>query len=509
MVVDELRSFHLAPCRMLLGSGEVIWVRWYRARDDALPLPFPSAFASAVWITDYEEDSPPVGMQGPPPSAWGKIPSAYRWRPGAYPAPPGRHWHGKPEWFLTGLPPEELGRGVPDDVCGEPAMFGQVHAQPVAHGDMTGESRVTKLFVDKRTMPVLTSNQNDYPIPDGVAFRLSSTVPVSIGGFTDGEDGRLILARNVGGVLMVLPNEDLGSLAANRVVAIDGVSVKLWPNQEAWLQYDGAVSRWVEMQTLPYISQKGDILTATDSGPSVLRASGNSGFVLTENPAVDEGMDWEPPPVSGDWFGRLSGSIGIPGYEHWQVGGHAVGCLVANVDVPGGVLFGLPIVTPRGGTIVKIAVVVDLPSVVVGAYARLGIYASASADAAAPGALLQDAGSVAIDSSGRGELTLTPAVEVAPGSVIWLALWSSHDWNGRCMSGTVAPSFGPWPVLGFNVPETLCPGCGWAQGDPMTTVPNYPTGLPDPFGNSTPSVAITALTVDDTRNVPAIFILWA
>lgn len=365
------------------------------------------------------------------------------------------------------------------------------------------------LEVDKQTKSTITTPQNDYPLGDGTAYRLSSVGPALITGFADGVNGRLAIIDNVGPAAILIPHDDAGSLALNRVLAIDGEGVVIYPGMAAWLQYDGTSQRWRELANVPFVRQKGDLLTATDSGPSVLRSSGNDGDVLTVRNSEDEGIDWEPPPGARDWFGRISGGIGVPGYEHWQVGGHAVGCLIANVDVAGGVLYALPIVCPRGGTVLKIAVVVDLPAATPDQVAYLGIYGSAAADTMKPSGLLAAPGFVDISTSGRQELTLTPALDVPAGSVIWLALWSSASWNGRCMTGTVAPSFGPWPVLAFDAPESLCPGCGWAQGDGMMVNPDYSTGLPDPFGSTSPPVAITPLKVDDTRNLPAIFILWA
>lgn len=294
MVVDCLRSFHVVPCRFREDSDELAWVRWYPCAPGAKPLPFPSAFGSAIWESRTLWDNSDLGMRFPIPPGSAKDPAPYHWRRAAFPAPPGQHWHGPVEWFQRGVPadaPREYRR----DWCGRPLMERPAEAVPSARGTMIGYRRHPVDFtLDKVTPTIVSTQQDDYPLPSGGAFRLSSTVPVVFTGFANGFNSRVVVIENVGAAFFQIANQSSSSLAQNRVCCLDGIATRVWPGYSAWLQYDGISQCWRELQNVPLIQTKGDLITATDSGPSVLHAGPLPGAVLTQDEDEPTGLLWTP-----------------------------------------------------------------------------------------------------------------------------------------------------------------------------------------------------------------------
>jgi hypothetical protein len=328
MIVDSLSQFHLGPAKIVIG-GEEIWVRWYRAAPGAKPLPFPTFMGSAVWITDYDDDEPPLGMQGPTPPGRGKVPSRYQHMPGVMAGtPPGQHWHGNPDWFLNGLPADQLSDGPCVEWCGRPLMTedgctcssgtddiigGQsfvliADESPAGDDDMTQGAIVPYNFIiDKVTPALISTSQNDYLLGTGGAFRLSASAAVDITGFAGGLANRLVLLENVGVFTISLPHQNVGSLAANRIIAIDGVACRLYPNYSTWMQYDVVSARWRELNDVPFISQKGDLLAHSATGPMRL-GSGLDGTVLVSDSTATAGIAWQAAPPSAFVGCRVSWS---------------------------------------------------------------------------------------------------------------------------------------------------------------------------------------------------------
>lgn len=91
----------------------------------------------------------------------------------------------------------------------------------------------------------ITSNQSDYN-PTGLStasiLRLSTDASRNISGLAGGEDGRLIVAFNIGSNDVVFTNQDAGSAAANRFLLTVNAAVKA-DECESFI-YDSTTGRW-------------------------------------------------------------------------------------------------------------------------------------------------------------------------------------------------------------------------------------------------------------------------
>src|ERR1700761_8045941 len=112
MIIDELRSCSIMMAR--LSTGEVTPIRWYQARSGARVLPLTTAFGSPTWeLRPDHFPGPGVYLRGA------------EWAPRVFPAPPGIHYHGRPEWYLDGVPRCALHPGPVDELCGVPVAEGR------------------------------------------------------------------------------------------------------------------------------------------------------------------------------------------------------------------------------------------------------------------------------------------------------------------------------------------------------------------------------------------------
>lgn len=516
MIVDLVRSFSTVPTRVIAASGQVIWGRYYLAAPGALALPFPHALGHPSWITDYGVDDPPLGVQGPVPPGTPKGWSIWQWAGKAYPAPPGQHWRGEPDWFIHGIPIPSLtnppypvmcdGTVMTGDGCtcgggsGEITSLPPMGAQSV--GDLVAEGS-SVYVLEQQTEPSLPLTTNDYVLGGGTGYRVTSAAPATVTGFAGGVDGRLILWENYGSSLITVLQESLSSAAINRVISIDGIGTRIYPGMTASWKYDGASQRWRELSSVPLVSQQADLLTSTGTVPAVLRA-GPDTSVLTADSSTLTGLKWAPIPGSApDWFGWEPGEIGIPAYDRWQVGGFAVGDLVADVQIDSHVLYAMPLVLPQGGAIDLLAITVGIANPTPGAFCWLAVYMGGRPGNSYPTTMLGTEVQVPIDTPGSHQAALSVPASVPAGSLVWLALWSTGRWNGNCFGPGVGPTSYAWPVLGFAIPGQLKAAVGWYQGDPMGGGVDYTSGLPHGF--PIPAAGVHPLGDVDVLNWPAIY----
>ncbi len=93
--------------------------------------------------------------------------------------------------------------------------------------------------------PPITADVNDYT-PAGLAsaavLQIASDATRSISGLGGGVEGRILCVINIGGQTLVLLNEHVASLAANRIAI--GTDLVIAAGQAAMLRYDGTAARW-------------------------------------------------------------------------------------------------------------------------------------------------------------------------------------------------------------------------------------------------------------------------
>jgi len=105
MVVDFLRSFHVATANIALDGVFLTKLRWKPASSTAKPLPFFTWSGSPVWEPGHEDE-----VEGP---LVYREPLTYCTKVGLMPA--GDHWHGNREWLENGIPLNVLDN-LPDAV---------------------------------------------------------------------------------------------------------------------------------------------------------------------------------------------------------------------------------------------------------------------------------------------------------------------------------------------------------------------------------------------------------
>ncbi len=160
MIVDVLRSGYTAPARFTTGPGLTL-IRWFRAAPNAKLFPYPHAFGSHVW-----EDSRLEKDQGA-----GEIGFTRKWSWTGKNPPAGDHFEGKPEWFLTGLPVEELSKPATPNNCGGPTFLPQI-------GVTLGESVTVPLQVH---FPIPVSASLGLVVHVAAELRRTLVVPLRLG----------------------------------------------------------------------------------------------------------------------------------------------------------------------------------------------------------------------------------------------------------------------------------------------------------------------------------------
>lgn len=96
------------------------------------------------------------------------------------------------------------------------------------------------------TLAPLSADVNDYAIGTGQNFEISATTSgVAITGIVAGVDGQEITLWNTGAQAIEIPNQDAGSVAANRIVTGTGASIFLAQDDPITLIYRaGSINRW-------------------------------------------------------------------------------------------------------------------------------------------------------------------------------------------------------------------------------------------------------------------------
>lgn len=96
--MDILRSGYAAPMRVYRDSDDTIMVRWYKVDDDAPVFPGEHAMGSSIYYDDFGQGESPIG----------EVSGVREWRPTNLPHPPGDHVDGEPNWFLDGIPADQV-----------------------------------------------------------------------------------------------------------------------------------------------------------------------------------------------------------------------------------------------------------------------------------------------------------------------------------------------------------------------------------------------------------------
>jgi len=123
----------------------------------------------------------------------------------------------------------------------------------------------------------IVANQNDFNptgLADAVIVRLSTDASRNITGIQGGADGRMINILNVGSFNIVLTDEDVLSLAANRF-AIPG-NLTILAEQGILLVYDSTSSRW-------RLASSGGQVVLSDTSGTLAVARGGTGLTALGN----------------------------------------------------------------------------------------------------------------------------------------------------------------------------------------------------------------------------------
>lgn len=97
--------------------------------------------------------------------------------------------------------------------------------------------------LDEVTPDQIVADQNNYPIPSSNLIRFDTDAARTVTGFAGARPGIFMIAY-FGANSLVLPNENAGSDAENRMLTHSGASITLTNNQLAIMQYDFSSTRW-------------------------------------------------------------------------------------------------------------------------------------------------------------------------------------------------------------------------------------------------------------------------
>ena len=91
----------------------------------------------------------------------------------------------------------------------------------------------------------ITGNQNDYVLGDGVVFKISSDAARNITGFVvEIPDGHHKILINSGGFAITIQHQNIGSVAANRVICLSGADTVVAINGSFEIWHDPTDNRW-------------------------------------------------------------------------------------------------------------------------------------------------------------------------------------------------------------------------------------------------------------------------
>lgn len=90
----------------------------------------------------------------------------------------------------------------------------------------------------------ITADQNDYNVGNSSFIRLSSDASRTITGIDQGSNGKHLILVNTGAFNIVLANQSVASLAANRFITGTGADITLAPDERVAATYDATTGRW-------------------------------------------------------------------------------------------------------------------------------------------------------------------------------------------------------------------------------------------------------------------------
>jgi hypothetical protein len=164
---------------------------------------------------------------------------------------------------------------------------------PMVLGINGGNTSVGATFRTLPTTPsAITADQNNYN-PGGTSLfqRWSSDALRSVTGLTftvPQIDGQLHVLYNVGSSDLVLVDESASSTAANRFATATGANITLGQKEQAFAQYDAAISRWrvtkmggVAVDYEEALSTKTAAYTITTADRTILANPSGGTFTLT------------------------------------------------------------------------------------------------------------------------------------------------------------------------------------------------------------------------------------
>jgi hypothetical protein len=90
----------------------------------------------------------------------------------------------------------------------------------------------------------IVANQNNYATAGYARLRLNTDAARSITGMAGGVDGRILYIVNVGAFGLTFTNQDVASVAANRIIVGHGAPLTVAADEAIIFMYDGTTARW-------------------------------------------------------------------------------------------------------------------------------------------------------------------------------------------------------------------------------------------------------------------------
>jgi hypothetical protein len=151
-------------------------------------------------------------------------------------------------------------------VCRDPSTGAAVWEEQTSGGSLPADVDVAETFKLSGIISATLTGDHDDWNPTGLAdasiIRITGSAGDGISGIQGGADGRVLSLLNVGasGDYIVLANESIGSLAANRFLLPD--TLNLYPNKGIILIYDGTSGGWRQLSREMSVAE---ILAVTDT----------------------------------------------------------------------------------------------------------------------------------------------------------------------------------------------------------------------------------------------------
>jgi len=378
------------------------------------------------------------------------------WRRKAYPAPPGPHYHGKPEWFRDGLPTSELNQQPAPDFCGVPFISPKSGGVMGGYATMWPETHPVNFNLDKTTVPLDSATLNNFPLEVGACFRLIPIATTALTGLQNGDNGRMIILENVGDHPLYCLHNNPASDPGNRFICLDGFSTRISPNYAGWFQYDGSSEKWREINTVPLVREKGDLLKHTLTTAVRLPAPEDPGLLLTTDPEEETGLKWAPNAAASQGgpdlnFYRQFGSERYGG-EHWYVTTYGDLSNTGPSPPPENKLVAVPWISPQAGTLEKIGMYCSTAGS--NSHKTLcGIYDSISTKDLYPKTLL--ASSAEFSGDQGGEQSTTIDLDVDGRKLYWLVFFGGVSFGAPQYNSWTTPPHVGWPIFGYQMGLTF------------------------------------------------------